>query len=151
MTSTVTSLPHTVPPDGEQFVAIVDDDQAVRRALARLVEAHSYNVQTCQSGREFLDSLKVGVPACLIVDLQMNGMTGLELMHHLSDTGLRIPTIVATADDEPGMRHRCKLAGAVGFLVKPVMSDPLLEAIKAAMSAPDRADAQSGANKKRGE
>jgi FixJ family two-component response regulator len=143
MTSTVTSLPRPVPPDPAQLVAIVDDDEAVRRALTRLVKAYSYSVQTYPSGREFLDSLKIGVPACLIVDLQMNDMTGLELLHHLARTGLRIPTIVATADDEPGMRHRCKLAGAVAFLVKPVMSDPLLEAIENAMSATENADARA--------
>jgi FixJ family two-component response regulator len=64
----------------------------------------------------------------------MNDMTGLQLLHSLAGMGLRIPTIVATADDEPGMRHRCKLAGAVAFLVKPVMRDPLLEAIETALS-----------------
>jgi FixJ family two-component response regulator len=122
------------------YIALVDDDASVRRAMARLLEALSLQVRTYSSGREFLDSLKIGVPACLIVDLQMNGMTGLELLTHLAGTGLRIPTIIVTADDEPGMRHRCQLAGAVAFLVKPVTSDPLLETIKAAMSAPARAD-----------
>ena len=62
-------------------------------------------------------------------------MTGLELLHSLAGMGLRIPTIVATADDDPGMRHRCMLAGAFAFLVKPVMRDPLLGAINAAVSA----------------
>jgi FixJ family two-component response regulator len=119
-------------------IAIVDDDEPVRRAMARLLGAYSFHVQTYPSGRAFLDSLKSGVPACLIVDLQMNDVTGLELLHHLAGTGLRIPTIVATADDEPGIRHRCKLAGAVAFLVKPVMSDPLLKAIKAAMATSNR-------------
>jgi len=125
-------------------IAIVDDHESVRRAMARLVGAYSsFQVQTYASGREFLDSLKVSVPNCLIVDLRMKDMTGLELLHSLAGMGLRIPTIVATADDEPGMRHRCKLAGAVAFLVKPVMSDPLLDAIKTAMSAPERGDARA--------
>jgi len=84
------------------------------------------------------------VPACLIVDLRMNDMTGLELLHHLAATDLRIPTIVVTADDERGMRHRCKLAGAVAFLVKPVMSDPLLKAIRAAVLKGDRTATKSG-------
>jgi FixJ family two-component response regulator len=125
-------------------IAIVDDHESVRRAMARLVGAYSsFQVQTYASGREFLDSLKISVPNCLIVDLRMKDMTGLELLHSLAGMGLRIPTIVATADDEPGMRHRCKLAGAVAFLVKPVMSDPLLDAIKTAMSAPERGDARA--------
>jgi FixJ family two-component response regulator len=118
-------------------IAIVDDDESVLRAMARLVGAYSFQVQTYPSGRAFLDSLKIGVPSCLIVDLHMNEMTGLELLHHLAGTGLRIPTIVVTADDEPGMRHRCKLAGAVAFLVKPAMGDPMLEAIRTAMVKSD--------------
>jgi FixJ family two-component response regulator len=118
----------------------VDDDESVRRAMARLLEALSFQVHTYSSGREFLDSLKIGVPACLIVDLQMKDMTGLELMHHLAGTELRIPTIVVTADDEPGMRHRCTLAGAVAFLVKPVITDTLLETMNAAMRAPEGHD-----------
>jgi FixJ family two-component response regulator len=125
-------------------IAIVDDHDSVRRAMARLIGAHSsFQVQTYASGREFLDSLKSSVPNCLIVDLRMNDMTGLQLLHCLAGMGLRIPTIVATADDEPGMRHRCKLAGAVAFLVKPVMGGPLLHAINIAMSAPERSDASA--------
>jgi FixJ family two-component response regulator len=123
-------------------IAIVDDHEPVRRAMARLIRANSsFQVQTYASGREFLDSLKISVPNCLIVDLRMNDMTGLEVLHRLAGMGLSIRTIVATADDESGMRHRCKLAGAVGFLAKPVMSDQLLEAIKTAMSATKNGDA----------
>src|SRR6476661_8754942 len=121
-----------------KHIAIVDDDESVRRAMARLLEAHSFQVQPYPSGREFLDSLTIGVPACLILDLRMDDMTGLELLHHLAGTGLRIPTIVVTADDDPGLQHRCKLAGALSFLVKPVMSKPLLEAIRAAMATSNR-------------
>ena len=124
-------------------IAIVDDDESVRRAMARLIGVHSFQVQTYASGHEFLDSLKISVPNCLIVDLTMNDMTGLELLHSLAGMGLRIPTIVVTAVDEPGMRHRCKLAGAIAFLVKPVMGDPLLDAIKTAMSVPERGDARA--------
>jgi FixJ family two-component response regulator len=62
-------------------------------------------------------------------------MTGLELLHRLTDMGLRIPAIVVTARDEPGIRDGCESAGAIAFLVKPVMRDPLLEAIEAAAIA----------------
>jgi len=113
-------------------IAIVDDDESVRRAMARLLGLYSFQVQTYASGDEFLDSLKTRVPSCLIVDLQMkNEMSGLELLHHLAGMGLSIPTIVMTAQDDPGMRHRCQLAGAVAFLIKPVMKDSLLKAIRA--------------------
>jgi len=112
-------------------IAIVDDDEAIRRALARLLGAYSFNVHAYASAHAFLDSLKTGKPACLILDLHLeNGMSGLDVLHHLAGTGFEFPTIVATAQDEPGMRHRCELAGAVAFLVKPVAADSLLETIR---------------------
>jgi len=116
------------------YIAIVDDDVPVGRALARLIKVHSYSVVVYQSAREFLDSLKTHTPACLIVDLQMEEMTGLQLIHHLADMGLRIPTIFVTARDEPGMQHSCEASGAIAFLLKPVMSEPLLAAINAALT-----------------
>lgn len=149
MTSTVTPLPRAVPADHERdgaslgYIAIVDDDEAVRRAVTRLIRTFSYHFQTYGSGITFLDSLSTRVPACLIVDLQMDDMTGLELLHHLAVMGLRIPTIVVTARDESGIRHAPEISGALAFLVKPVMRDPLLKAIEAAMSAPDCAAAQA--------
>lgn len=120
------------------LIAIVDDDESVRRAMARLLRLYSFQVQAYPSGREFLESLAVKIPDCLIVDLQMNQMTGLELLHHLVGMGLKIPTIVATARDEPAMRHRCMLAGAAAFLVKPVSLDSLLGAIRASTATSTR-------------
>jgi FixJ family two-component response regulator len=118
--------------EAKQYIAIVDDDASVRKALARLVGVFSYRVQTFASVREFLESMKREVPACLIVDLQMEETTGLELQQHLQNTGTQIPTIVLTAHDEPGMQDRCEDAGAFAFLVKPVAKDQLLQAIEAA-------------------
>jgi FixJ family two-component response regulator len=115
-------------------IAIIDDDAAVGRALARLIKAHSYSVGVYRSAREFLDALKTDTPACLIVDLQMEEMTGLQLVQHLADMGLRIPTIFVTARDEPGMQRSCEATGAIAFFLKPVMSEPLLGAIEAALS-----------------
>lgn len=119
-------------------IAVVDDDGSLRRAMARLLKAHSFEVRTYASAHEFIDSLEVEVPACLIVDLSMEGITGLGLLHYLVGTPFKIPTIVATAHDEPGIRHQCALAGAINFLVKPVTSDLLLGAIKAALAAGDQ-------------
>jgi FixJ family two-component response regulator len=116
-------------------IAVVDDDPSVRKALARLLSVFSYHVQTYASVAEFLQSLKVNIPACLIVDLQMEGMTGLELQHHLRISGPRIPTIVVTAHEEPGLQDRCKDAGAAAVLLKPVAKDQLLAAIEATTRA----------------
>jgi FixJ family two-component response regulator len=123
-------------------IAIVDDDASVRRALARLIKAHSYPVEVYQSAREFLETLRTGVPTCLIVDLQMEEMTGLQLVDHLAAIGLRIPAIFVTARDEPGMQTCCEASGAVAFLLKPVMSEPLLDAINAALSGRSSVAAQ---------
>ena len=125
-------------PARDEHLAIVDDDVAVGRALARLIKANSYAVQVYGSASEFLDSLKAGTPDCLIVDLQMEGMTGLQLVHHLADMGLRIPVIFVTARDEPGMQQACEATGAVAFLLKPVMSEPLFGAIDAALKGSAR-------------
>ena len=110
-------------------IAILDDDAGVRWAVSRLLAAHFIQCECYASAHEFLQSLEVATPACLITDLGMEGMTGLELLHYLASTGLRIPTIVLTADDEPGLRHRCELAGAAQFLTKPVSGETLLAAV----------------------
>ena len=114
-------------------IAIVDDDKSVRRAMARFLAASSFQVRCYASAHEFLVALESEKPDCLIVDLRMPGMTGLELLHHLAGSGPSIPTIAVTGDDEPGLRHRCELAGASLFLTKPVPGETLLSAIRAVM------------------
>ena len=114
------------------WIAIVDDDSSVLKALARLLKARAFEVRTYTSAREFLSALHEGLPECLIVDLQMPDMTGLELQRHLTRSGLRIPTIVITAHDEAGARERCESAGAAAFLSKPLHDISLLAAIESA-------------------
>jgi FixJ family two-component response regulator len=113
-------------------VAVVDDDAAVRRALVRLLRASSFDPVSYGSAAEFLDALGPRLPDCLVVDLQMPGMTGLELQHHLVKTGIRIPTIVITAHDGIGTRERCRSAGAAAYLLKPLQDAALMSAINAA-------------------
>jgi FixJ family two-component response regulator len=115
------------------FVAIVDDDSAVRRALSRLLGASTIRAQSFASAREFLDSLALSVPDCLILDLQMPEMTGLELQRELVRLGTRIPTIVITAHNEAGLRERCLAAGATAYLVKPLDATELLASISSAV------------------
>jgi FixJ family two-component response regulator len=113
------------------FVAIVDDDSAVRKALARLLCASAIEARTFSSGREFLDSLPSGTPDCLIVDLQMPEMTGLELQLELARTGARLPTIIITAHNDAGLRERCLAAGAAAYLLKPLDEGTLITTIGA--------------------
>src|ERR1700754_4192879 len=93
-------------------VALVDDDASVRRALARLLSASSFDIKTFGSAHEFLESLDGDQPECLVVDLHMPEITGLDLQRRLAKAGYKIPTIVITAYNEPGLRERCESAGA---------------------------------------
>jgi FixJ family two-component response regulator len=111
------------------WIAIVDDDPSVLKALARLLKARAFETRTYTSARDFLKVLPDGAPECLIVDLQMPEMTGLELQRHLTRNGIQIPTIVITAHNEAGARERCESAGAVAFLSKPLQDTSLLAAI----------------------
>lgn len=116
-------------------IAIVDDDASVRRAMLRLCAAYSLRAKAYASAREFLVWLETEVPDCLIVDLQMPEMTGLQLLQHLAGSGPRIPSIVLTGNDEDGIRHRCELAGAAAFLFKPVSADTLISTIHTVVAA----------------
>src|SRR6516165_6917806 len=94
-------------------IAIVDDDVSVRKALSLLLNASSYEADAYGSAADFLRSLRdYALPQCLIVDLQMPDMSGLELQHHLVRGGINIPTIAITAYNEFGARERCQSAGA---------------------------------------
>jgi FixJ family two-component response regulator len=114
------------------WIAIVDDDPSVLKALARLLHTRAVETRTFTSARDFLAALSDGHPECLIVDLQMPEMTGLELQRHLTRNGIQIPTIVITAHNEADMRELCESAGAASFLLKPLQDTSLLAAINAA-------------------
>ena len=111
------------------WIAIVDDDPSVLKALARLLRAHGLHVRTYTSAQEFLAALREGLPECLIVDLQMPEMTGLELQLHLRHSGVKIPTIVITAGADTEARELCAAAGASAILLKPLQDALLLAAI----------------------
>ena len=117
-------------------VAIVDDDAAVRKSLMRLLETASYDVQTFETAREFIDALANGAPECALIDLQMPNMTGLQLQQYLASAGINIPTIIITAHDESGSRDRCMAVGASAYMIKPLRKTALLAAIDAAITMP---------------
>jgi|SRR6516164_375178 FixJ family two-component response regulator len=116
-------------------IAIVDDDLAVRKSLSLLLDASSFETETYGSAADFLDSLSGGPPQCLIVDLQMPDMTGIELQDHLVHAGIDIPTIAITAHNEFGAEERCRAAGAKAYLIKPIDDDTLVAAINSAIES----------------
>ena len=117
------------------WIAVVDDDPAVLKALSRLLRSRAFRVQTFESGQDFLGALPHGLPECLIVDLQMPGMSGLELQQHLAGNGILIPTIMITAHGEAALRGRHEEAGLVCFLLKPLQENSLFAAINKAIGA----------------
>ena len=116
-------------------VAVVDDDESVRKALQRLLRASDLDADTFASPQDFLGSLQQAIlPDCLVLDLQMPGTSGLDLQRQLVRAGLRLPIVVITGHDEPGMRARCLAAGARAYLRKPLEAGTLLAAIEAAIT-----------------
>jgi DNA-binding response OmpR family regulator len=110
-------------------VSIVDDEAAVRKALGRLLSASDLDAETFASGQAFLDSLPNRQPDCLVLDLHMPGLSGLEVLHRLSWSDSRVPTIIITAHDEPETRIQCLAAGASAYLRKPLDGQALLAAV----------------------
>jgi FixJ family two-component response regulator len=118
-----------------QMVAIVDDDDLMRTALQGLLKSAGLLAQTFVSADEFLRSGHQHDTACLITDIRMPGMSGLELQAKLNADHCRIPTIFITAHGDAKMRMQAMRAGAVEFLAKPFDDDALLESVRAAMES----------------
>jgi FixJ family two-component response regulator len=120
------------------LIAVVDDDAAVRRTTGRLIEAFGFQAAIFESADSFLRSDQVSDTSCLVADVQMPGMNGLELQRHLAAAGLRIPIIFITAYDTKESRQRAMQAGAIAFLIKPFREELLLETIRAALRRDDQ-------------
>ena len=116
-----------------KLVAIVDDDDLIRGALQGMLKSVGLPSQAFASAEEFLASGQQHETACLIADLRMPGMSGLELQAELNDQQRRIPTIFITAHGDEKMRMRALNAGAVEFLAKPFDDEALLESVRAAL------------------
>src|SRR6266478_8017524 len=104
-------------------VAVVDDDESVRRAINSLLRSVGFRVAAFASAEEFLGSKGLGRTECLILDLQMPGMDGLQLQRRLNLDGHRFPIVILTGQGAADMRARVMDAGAVAFLLKPFDAD----------------------------
>jgi len=116
-------------------IAVIDDDKSVLKALQRLLATHDFGVETYESADRFLEALRVPLPDCLVLDLQLPGTNGIELQRELLRLGLAFPVIVLTGYDDPDMRQKCRSTGAVACLSKPVDGRALLLAIRTAVPA----------------
>jgi FixJ family two-component response regulator len=115
------------------MIAIVDDDRSVREAAKTLIRSLGYATATFASAEEFLESGRVHDTACLITDVQMPGMSGVDLQDHLAASGHPTPVIFVTAYPEESVRARALNAGAFGFLGKPFTEESLIECLNRAL------------------
>jgi len=118
-----------------RLIAIVDDDDSMRSALQGLLKAVGLPAQAFASGEEFLESGQHRQAACLIADIRMPGMSGLELQAKLNAEHCRIPTIFITAHGDANLRMQALRGGAVEFLAKPFDDEALLESVRGALQS----------------
>jgi FixJ family two-component response regulator len=111
------------------LVAILDDEEPVRTALARLFRSADFQTETFGSGQEFLDSLNSHLPDCLVLDLHLPGLTGLDIVQQIVGRKLPIPIVMITGHDMPGLKERALSAGARTYLLKPLDDTTLIEAV----------------------
>src|SRR5579862_5336498 len=112
------------------LVAVVDDEESVRRALARMLGASRFEVVVFASAQEFLGSLQIQRPDCVVLDLQMPGLNGRDMLRRMGGAGVQIPVIVVTAHDQPELRDQCMAEGAAAYLAKPLQRERLVGLIK---------------------
>jgi FixJ family two-component response regulator len=118
---------------GTKFVAIVDDDESIRAALQGFMKEAGLPAQAFASAEEFLGSGDLNQVGCLVADIRMPGMSGLELQARLNAERRRMPIVFITAHGDESMKMQALRAGAVEFLAKPFDEDVLLDCVRAAM------------------
>jgi FixJ family two-component response regulator len=115
---------------------VVDDDAAIREAIDSLIRSAGFRVELFASGEDFLQAKHHPQAACLIVDVRMPRMSGLELQRQLAATNCRIPLVFITAHGDENARAQALRAGAVDFLYKPFSDEVILSAVQVALQAP---------------
>ena len=119
----------------EQLVSVVEDDRFFRESMGRLLRSFGYTVEAFPSAADFLVSSRLAETACLIADVHMPAMTGIELYRHLIDAGRAIPTILVTAYPNDVDRARALSKGVVCYLRKPIDEQNLLRCLRAALTS----------------
>jgi FixJ family two-component response regulator len=122
--------------DNQSIVMIVDDDDSIRKAVRRLMKSFGFAVETFASAEEFLGSDRLAKTACLILDVHMPGMSGLQLQERLVAGDCAIPIVFITAFNDGRARAQALNAGAIGYLIKPFADEELLNCIHMALKRP---------------
>jgi FixJ family two-component response regulator len=124
----------------EPMVFIVDDDDAVRRFLSGLIQSINLRVSAHASAQDFLDAYEPGCPGCLLLDVRMPGMSGLELQRELAERSINLPVIILTGHGDVPVAVQAMKAGAVDFIEKPFNNELLLDRIQMAVVQSVRAE-----------
>jgi FixJ family two-component response regulator len=127
------SLAKSVESPDRPIVFVVDDDASMRQALARLLQSVQLRVEVFASPQEFLQSERPNVPSCLVLDVRLPGLSGLDFQAELAKADIRIPIVFITGHGDIPMSVRAMKAGAVDFLAKPFRDQDLLDAVTAAI------------------
>src|ERR1044072_4535861 len=126
----------------KEMVFVIDDDESIREALKSLIRSVGLSVETFASAHEFLQSSRPDVPSCLILDVRMPGLSGLDLQRDLAEANIHIPIIFITGHGDIPMSVRAMKAGAMEFLTKPFRDQDLLDAIQQALERDRHARSQ---------
>lgn len=115
-------------------ISVIDDDASIRAATKNLLSSHGYSVHTFESAEDFLQSAHQGDSSCVVADVQMSGMSGLDLLTHLRSRGNDVPFIFITAFPDENLRARALKIGAICFLSKPFAGPVLINYIELALN-----------------
>jgi FixJ family two-component response regulator len=115
-------------------ISVIDDDASVRAATTNLLSSHGYLVDTFASAEDFLQSARLNESLCVIADVQMSAMSGLDLLTHMRAQGYAVPFIFITAFPEESLRARALKAGAICFLAKPSAGPTLINCLEVALN-----------------
>jgi FixJ family two-component response regulator len=115
-------------------ISVIDDDASVRAATNNLLSSHGYMVRTFTSAADFLQSSQPNESSCVVADVQMPGMSGLDLLEHVRIQGSDVPFIFITAFPDEGVRARAMKIGAICFLAKPFVGPVLIDCIETALN-----------------
>jgi FixJ family two-component response regulator len=132
--------------EAESIVFIIDDDPLYRRSSERLVRSVGFDVQSFETARDFMSSRRPNVPSCLILDVRLPGLSGLDLQRVLTEAGVHIPIVFVTGHGDIPMSVQAMKAGAVEFLTKPFRDQALLDAIRQAIGRDQAARRQHARN-----
>jgi FixJ family two-component response regulator len=116
-----------------RVISVVDDDESLRRSVRNFLRSVGFRVETFASAEDFLSSARRESTGCLVLDVRMTGMSGVDLLRYLAAGNVRIPAVVLTAHGNDEIRQRCLGAGAVAFLDKPFHAEALLDALQTAL------------------